>query len=146
MADVPESPILKYAFDHWQRKAAEVDGVPRRRDINVLDLKPCMGHMLLLEIAEPIGDSRYLVFGTMLVDYFNEELTGQRLGDTGGAKNHILIEEYREVVRSRGAKLYLNAPVIGKSVFRYEKIALPLRDDDDGIGHILAVIDQSRSG
>ena len=78
----------------------------------------------------------------MLVEYFNEELTKQRLGDTGGAKNRVLIEEYAEVVRTGAAMMFSNEPVIGGSVFRYEKMALPLLNDDGGIGYILAVIDR----
>ena len=142
----PDSPILRHALQYWLARAAAAGGVPYRRDIDVIDLKPCMGHMLLLAVAEPIEASRYRVFGTMLVEYFKEELTGEQLGDIGGAKNRTLIEEYREVVRSGEAMMFVNDPVIGKSVFRYEKVALPLKGDDGGIGYILAVIDQLASG
>jgi hypothetical protein len=142
MEIVPTSPILRFALDHWRAVAESVGGLPRRDDIDIFDLKPCLGHMLLLDIAEPIEDSRYRVFGTMLVEYFNEELTGERLGDTGGAKNGVLIAEYRQVLRRAEPLMFSNDPVIGGSVFLYEKVALPLRGEDGGVGHILAVIDQ----
>jgi hypothetical protein len=138
----PTSPVLRHAIAYWQGKAAEVGGVPRRRDIDVLELRPSMGHMLLLGVEDPIEDSRYLVFGTVLIEYFNEELTGVRLGDTGGAKNRILIEEYRRVVQTGEAMMFSNEPIIGNSVFRYEKVAMPLKNDAGKIGFILAVIDQ----
>lgn len=142
MIQEPTSPILRYAVEYWYGKVAQTGGVPHRRDVDILDLKPCMGHMLLLEVAAPLEDSRYLVFGTMLVEYFNEELTGERLGDSGGAKNRTLIEEYRKVVRTRTSMMFSNDPIVGGSVFRYEKVAFPLCDDAGAIGYILAVIDQ----
>lgn len=138
----PSSPILRFALEHWQGAAARAGGIPRRADIDIVALKPCMGHMLLLDIAEPIEDSRYRVFGTVLVEYFNEELTGERLGDTGGAKNRVLIDEYSAVVNRAEPMMFSNDPVIGGSVFLYEKVALPLRSDTAAVGHILAVIDQ----
>jgi hypothetical protein len=138
----PKSPILRIACEYWQAKAMHAGGLPHRHDIDIQELKPCMGRMLLLGVAEPIEDSRYIVFGTILVDYFNEELTGERLGDSGGAKNRTLVEEYRNVVQTGAAMMFSNEPLVGGSVFRYEKMALPMRDDAGGIGYILAVIDQ----
>ncbi len=138
----PISAPLRHALDYWQDRRDAAGGLPHRRDIDIAALKPCLGRMLLLEIADPIEDSLYLVFGTVLVEYFNEELTKQRLGDTGGAKNRVLIEEYAEVVRTGAAMMFSNEPVIGGSAFCYEKMALPLLNDNGGIGYILAVIDQ----
>lgn len=138
----PTSPFLQHAFDYWQRKYAASEGLPYRRDIDIVDLKPCLSRTLLLELAVPIENSRYRVFGTQLVDYFNEELTNQLLCNVGSVKNRILIDEYAAVVGSGEARLFSNDPVIGDSVFRYEKIALPLLRDDGEIGYILAVIDQ----
>jgi hypothetical protein len=142
MLSRPASPIVRYAIDFWQAKVAETGDVPYRRHIDILDLKPCMGRMLLLDIANPLEDSRYVVFGTMLVEYFNEELTGERLGNSGGAKNRTLIEEYRKVIQSGEAMMFTNDPIVGGSVLNYEKVALPLRNDSGELGFILAVIDQ----
>jgi hypothetical protein len=142
MTPNPSRPALRHALDYWQRKRAELGRLPRWREIDVAGLKPSMGRMLLLELAQPIEDSRYRVFGTVLVEYFKEELTERRLGDTGGAKNRTLIAEYAEVVRTGAPMMFSNEPIIGSSVFRYEKVALPLLNDADEIGYILAVIDQ----
>jgi hypothetical protein len=142
MAIVPHSAVLRHAYDYWLKQYDVVGGVPRRTDIDIAALKPCLGRMLLLGVADPLEESRYLVFGTTLVTYFREELTGLRLGDTGGAKNRVLIEEYRELVRRAEPMMFSNDPVIGGSVFSYEKVALPLRGPDGGVAYILAVIDQ----
>lgn len=134
---------LRHLHDYWQARRVAGGGLPRRRDIEVQDLKPCLGHLLLLDIATPIERSRYRLFGTALVQFFGEDLTGKEIIDVNAVSVEKLIDEYRSVADSGEPRRYVNRPMLGTSVFEYEKVILPLGDGGRAVVKIIAGIDRA---
>ncbi|HZD26471.1 MAG TPA: PAS domain-containing protein [Alphaproteobacteria bacterium] len=133
-------PSLARLYRYWSGKRPPGGGLPRRADIDPLEMRAFMGHLLLLDLAEPLEDSRYRLFGTMLAGYFGTDLTGMRLKEIPAAHPDTILEEYRQALELGDATLTRNRAKLGSSVRLYEKLMLPLAGPDGRIAGFLAAI------
>lgn len=72
----------KLLYSYWHRKLAG-RRMPARSDIDPLDLKTVLPHLILLDVQPQPLDFRYRVAGTRTYDIFGFDLTGRSVRDIG---------------------------------------------------------------
>lgn len=75
------SPFLGGFARYWEARRRGRD-IPDRADLDVLDLKPWLGWINVLDVIDQGEDFRYRVFGTRHVARLGADLTGKRASET----------------------------------------------------------------
>jgi hypothetical protein len=129
-----EQPALRDFLRYWNEKRG-TRRWPSRSDIDPLDFKPLLGHIVLLDVvyddaagAEP--RFRYRLFGTTFVDWFGFDLTGRMIDDWPEPEYRAVMNaSYREVVTTGRPFRRLRRFVKDDRSLRYEALMLPLGID-----------------
>jgi hypothetical protein len=133
---------LQDALHYWRRKS---DGkpMPRRADIDPLDIPKLLPHVMVVE-ALPSGRYRYRLIGTENTDAQGVHATGRFLDEVlpGSEYKAHVIRLYDECVQSRRA-LYSECLFISpqdRTPERHIKVVfLPLSEDGLTVNQILVV-------
>lgn len=134
-----QHPKLIALHDHWQARMRE-NSFPYRSDFNPFELRPFLGHLLILEIVDEFDESRYRLFGSILADYLQVDLTGKRLKDISLKQSRSIFLEYRNLLIENSPLAVFNQALVEGNLTRYEKLMLPLSSDEKPIAMILAAI------
>ena len=134
--------LLQDALDYWRLKLAG-NPMPRRSDIDPLDIPKLLPHVMLVE-ALPSGRYRYRLIGTENTDAQGVHATGHYLDEILPGpeyKTHVL-RLYDECVQSR-RPLYSECLFISPQDRRPERqikvIFLPLSEDGLRVHQILVI-------
>jgi len=138
-----ESSKLRQLYDFWDgQRAGRL--APQRADIDPLVLpRDLIGQVFLYEVerAEPDGPPQdYLMrlFGTYLVEMFGRDLTGLRFDQIfQGPDAPAIRAEYDHAASSAEPVCSsLHGGWAGRSYRRYERLLLPLSEDDRRIDRL----------
>ena len=139
-------PRLSALYDYWQAKRAG-RAMPARADIDPLEMKSWLGHLLLIEITGP-GRFLYRLYGTAFVDSFGVDMTGKAVDELAPELQERVRGDYEAVWRSGQprARLYtasFEAQPLGASrpaqaeVATWERLVLPLSDGKGAVVMLL---------
>ena len=134
-----------YAF--WQaRKGARP--YPDRADLDPVDMRAWLGHLMLVEHAE--ARWTYRLYGTYFVETFRREMTGKSIDELPDEQAKLLQEEYDRVrdgavpVFRTYSALFEFGTLDGRKSWQldqtWERISLPLSDrakGDDAVRLVL---------
>lgn len=129
-----DEPKLAFVLAHWQALAATRGGIPDRSDLDVLDLVPAIGNLLMLEPERDGFDAVYRVYGTAIADRAARDWTGFRVSEmnrTTRTPAALLYRAcYRAVFRRPGPLFteHLSPSYLG--VHAWRRLILPLADGD----------------
>ncbi|MCC7046353.1 MAG: PAS domain-containing protein [Alphaproteobacteria bacterium] len=131
IASLPATdPELNIVYEYWN--SCRRDGLlPRRKDIDVLQLKPVLGHMHIVDVtAQDPSDYRYRLYGSKVRLNRFSNYTNTRLGDLPSLPyRNALIDDYSAVAWS-GTPLYQNVVARLQSIrYSYSRLLLPLAED-----------------
>jgi hypothetical protein len=126
-------PHLQWLLAYWAGKRAE-RRFPARSDIDPLELKSLLGHILLVDVVpQPDGAAprfRYRLFGTEFVFYHGADLTGHWLDEIA---NHDFRDEllalYRAVVDEGEMRTLSYDYMVESQRHRFQAVLLPLSSD-----------------
>jgi hypothetical protein len=127
---------LRRLFEHWdaRRRGARL---PNRAAIDVVELKPWLGNLLLIEVIDGGRDFRYRVYGSTLAQYYGRDLTGKTIAEARAETREIVRSEYLSVVREgRPLLVKRDRPVLHRQA-RVAKLILPLTCDGSSVGMLL---------
>jgi len=79
--DELEDEKLSFLLRHWQNLAEAAAGVPPRAALDVLDLIPAVGNLMLLDVERDGFDATYRVYGTKIADRAAHDWTGFRVSE-----------------------------------------------------------------
>lgn len=134
-------PKLRQLEVFWQAKT-EGRPMPARPDIDVIELRPWLGNLILLETIDAGADFRYRVYGTNLVTYFGRDLTGDLVSGLQHKYQAVVYGEYAAVVETRRPLAIQHLRYIGalglSTRMTVEKLILPLSTDGDVVDMLLA--------
>ncbi len=132
--DQLEEEKLGFLLEHWQNLARAAGGIPDRRDIDVLDLIPAIGNLMVLEAERDGFDAIYRVYGTGVADRAGRDWTGHRVSEMNRITRTPAALLYRACYRAvfrRQAPLYTehaSPQWVGANSWR--RLILPLSDGD----------------
>lgn len=139
-------PRLAELYAYWDgKRAGRV--MPTRADIDPLEMRPWLGHLLLIEIG---ADRRfvYRLYGTAFVESFGIDMTGKSVDDLPAEQQERLRADYEAVCASRQPRVRLytglfESDAIGSAVrqeaqvITWERLVLPLCDGTDSVAMLL---------
>ena len=125
-----QDPELNTAYEYWT--SCRKDGLlPSRREIDVLQLKPVLGHTHLVDVtADDPADYRYRLWGSKVPLHRFRNYTNWRIGDYRSVPYRKgLMEDYSAVTWT-GSPLYHQIVARLDSIrYSYARILLPLAED-----------------
>ncbi|MBI3710102.1 MAG: PAS domain-containing protein [Proteobacteria bacterium] len=125
----------------WETKCAG-RRMPARADFAFGELRPWVGHLMILDTIADGSDFRYALFGTAIAHIFGFDLTGRTVSTCEAEIGPLALEEYRRVCETGQPSLIsrLGHLVPGKDHFAITKLALPLSGDGVVVDKILVAL------
>ena len=142
LLDGTESPPIRQAYQYWEAKRCG-RFAPSRVDIDPLEMKGFLAHVVLIEVEQNPQRYRIRLMGTAFAEQYGEEVTEKYLDelDFGDAMPGVLAI-YDRVV-AVGEPGYTKATSYKKAdgrVIRFERIALPLSEDGATVNMIMSCV------
>lgn len=136
-----EEPKLAFLLIHWQELAAKRGGPPDRHDIDVLDLVPAIGNLMVLEVERAGFDAVYRVYGTGVAERAGRDWTGYRVSEmnriTRTPAALLYRTCYRAVYRRPEPLFSAHASAHWVSSNAWRRLILPLADGGTGCARFL---------
>lgn len=139
-------PRLRGLVDYWAAKSAG-RCCPARSDLDPLDLKPLLGHLLMVDVVRPEKEKdngsdayrlRYRLFGTEFVFYHGRDLTGSWLDEIA---NTVFREEllgfYHAVIVGKTMQALSYDYIMERGRQRFQAVLLPLSGDGSVVNIVL---------
>ncbi len=138
LLDKIETPCLRRLYAYWDERRQGRE-FPARRDLDPLDFRYALGHVLLLDVlAEPLR-FRFRLHGSVLAERAGYDMTGKMIDELPNAANRrVLIERCHALVTVRQPLAVINERVLGRRRFGYEAVWLPLAKDGRTIDMLMA--------
>ena len=138
LLDNIETPCLRQLYAYWDARRAGRE-FPARRDIDPLDFRSALGHVMLLDVIyEPLR-FRFRLHGSELALRAGYDMTGKMVDELPNAANRAtLIGRCRVLIEARQPLVVLNERLLGKRIFGYEAVWLPLSSDGRTITMLMA--------
>lgn len=140
LLDTIETPCLRQLYLYWdsRRQGREF---PARRDLDPLDFRFALGHITLLDVLQDPLRFRFRLHGSELTLRAGYDLTGKMVDDLPNPANRaILLERCRSLVETGRAMRVINERRLGKRLFGYEAVWLPLAGDGHTIDMLMGGI------
>jgi hypothetical protein len=127
-ADGIADPRLRGLFDYWTTRRAP-PALPARADFDVLDLKPWLGNLMLVDVIEGGREFRYRLYGSTLAHYYGKDMTGRTTDEVRAEAREWVREEYRAVVAERRPMIVRRDREVRHRIASVSKLVLPLAGD-----------------
>ncbi len=148
IVDMPDAKLQAVAR-HWATLYYATGGIPRLRDIDALQLRLALADIWILDLHDD-GMPRIRLAGETLADWFGRCLKGVPLDVIYNAETLPVVQGMVQQVSGTPAILLQHArslPTNRSFTVPFHRLALPLRNDNDAIGHVLGVsVFSSRDG
>jgi hypothetical protein len=131
-------PEQRQLYDYWQEIAGK-DQLPARADINPVRIARLLPGVSLVDVCEPMEQSRIRLAGTRLREVYDREVTGLAVCELGwGEKREYWLEAYaRTIFQAEPSQGILQGPMLGKEHVVQYWLRLPLRTTGDTVSMIL---------
>jgi hypothetical protein len=131
-------PEQRQLYDYWL-EIARGGRVPKRADVNPSRIARLLPGISLVDVAQPLEDSRIRLAGTRLREAYDREVTGLKVSDLNwGDKRAYWLEALsRTVHETEPSQGVLRGPMQGKEHVVQYWLKLPLRTVDDTVSMIL---------
>jgi hypothetical protein len=129
-------PKLRALHKFWERKRGERP-LPARKDLDVIDLWPWLGNLMLIEVQDRGVDYLYRVYGTILADYFSRDLTGRRTSSLTADVQAVVRQEYDQAINEARPIVVTRARSVQQKRIRASKLILPLGPSGGPVDHLL---------
>jgi hypothetical protein len=130
------NPRLAFLFRYWQMRRLGRT-MPRRSDIDVLDLGTCLGHLILIDVGEELRSLTYRLFGTRISSHMGFDPTGFDLLQGGLPEDDHIVLPYRTAAKLRTPVYCINTMISPAWTLRWERLILPLSRDDVSVTQLL---------
>ncbi|HYD65121.1 PAS domain-containing protein [Azospirillum sp.] len=110
----------------WEERRAGRP-LPERRDFQVEDFRPWLGHVCITRLEPETGRCRMTLCGTAAAEYFGVDLTGKLIDDVFPQQRFgWLFEMYRECERTRRPVSRTTPPFTYEGTYRtLKRVLLP---------------------
>ncbi|HVJ35323.1 MAG TPA: PAS domain-containing protein [Terriglobia bacterium] len=132
---------LRRLYRYWQEKRGS-RGMPRRSDIDPLDLSFCLGYLCLVEIEDDHSlRFRFRVDGSHCVEISGIEMTGRYVDEIPQSEYRTITENaYRQIFLTKAPHFYLDDEIWDNRRYRIEGLLLPLSDDGKTVNMLIDVM------
>ena len=136
-ADLP-TPELRFLDAYWRGLAAPPEQ-PLARRVEPFDLKPALGHIMLLDLVEAGWDFRYRLYGSKIAAHAGFDMTGllvsQLKSSPVAARFYLAV--YRAVLHAGAPILTRHRAPADQVSATWNRLILPLWGEDGAIVRLL---------
>lgn len=136
---VTDHDVLRFLIGYWDDLRGEAT-LPLASAVTPFDLKPALGHIVLIDVLDDGWNGRFRVYGTKVAETYGRDMTGRLLSDIDGG-NYVSIF-FRSLYRAaclRQASYYSHHfPPAHVAVESWQRLALPLAGPDGKVCRFLA--------
>ena len=135
--DIKE-PLLRQLFAYWNDKRG-TRRLPSRKDISPAEIPKLLPHLMMVDVAETLGDFRYRLFGTSVCQGFGWDRTGVRFAELPNIENYEEVYEGYWQTYDQAIPVYFPGRIVSKEMhfISYSRLTLPLSSDDKVVDQIL---------
>jgi hypothetical protein len=138
-------PLFPSLLAYWKEKRGSRP-MPRRADIDPIELREHLGSLLLTELAEPLADSRYRLVGTNIVEASGRDSTNRTIGEIYSEPTRSgLIRIYSILIARAAPHLGWGRWQVGMDFLAVGTLFLPLSDDGRTVNMVLAKMKFARA-
>lgn len=135
-----DEPLLHAVREYWRGKRRD-RRMPARADLDVLELRPFMGSMFLIDVLAGGAEFRFRLIGTLLVERFGRDSTGKTFAEAYRDANPATADWLRAIYRRVAAEavpVWSRAPLdqVGRDFVVSAAIHLPLSADGERVDMI----------
>lgn len=130
------APTLAAIYRLWRAKAGDRPA-PSRADFDIVDLRPWLGFLVLIDVIDGGVDFFYRVYGTGITAFYGNDLTAKRLSDVEPAIQALVFAEYRRAVQTMRPLYVVRRPRIRREEAWVARVILPLSRDGTTVDQIL---------
>ena len=136
------STINRQALEYWI-KIRGTRAMPSRADLDPLDIRQILPHVVLLDVVSDPLDFRYRLIGTKVVSQLNNDHTGKWMSEIPHQKPPSTIWSSCETVVNQRLPMTTQIPYEGrnKDFAVSEDIVMPLSADGMNVTMLFVVID-----
>lgn len=139
---VTDSAPMRFIIEYWDRLRDQANdrNVPPADAVSPFDLKPALGHVVLIDVLEDGWDGRFRVYGTKVAETYGRDMTGKRISEIDGG-NYVSVffrALYRAAWLRQKPFFTHHFPPPHVAVESWQRIALPLAGADGRIARFLA--------
>ena len=133
--------VLSTALEYWGSKRSGRD-MPRRRDIEPMELRPVLPHLQITEVIDGGSRFRYRLVGTAIVEAFGAEFTGKCVDElVSGERDSFVHACYRAVCTARRPAFARSKYMTTKNVdLTANRVLMPLSEDGERVHQILGAL------
>lgn len=131
-------PEQRQLYDYWSEIAGE-GSLPARSDINPARIARLLPGISLIDVCEPMEQSRIRLAGTRLREVYDREVTGLSVCDLGwnGRREYWMEAFARTISQAEPSQGILQGPMLGKEHMVQYWLKLPLRTAGTVVSMIL---------
>jgi hypothetical protein len=135
-----QDPRLLQLYEYWlARKGTR--RFPSRRDIDPLDIRFILGHVMLVDVVDKALRFRVRLHGTEMVERAGYELTGKFLDDLPITEyRRYVIERCKGLVASGEPTLIRHDRILDGRSRQYEALWLPFSEDGQNVTTLLCAL------
>ncbi len=135
----PQRPELRQLLEYWQAKRKALGRLPARSDIDPLEMRFALGHLILADVehGDPIR-FRHRLVGTHIVEHAGYDATGLYIDEVpDNDLSTQVLPSYRRVVATREPVSEHIRGQIGGRATNLEMLRLPLSTDGQRVDMVL---------
>ena len=138
LLDRIETPCLRRLYTYWEERRQGRD-FPGRRDLDPLDFRYALGHIVLLDVLGEPRRFRFRLHGSELTARAGYDMTGRLIDELPNPTNRtLLIERCTMLMELRQPLAVIDERLLGQRRFGYEALWLPLAKDGEHIDMLMA--------
>jgi hypothetical protein len=133
-------PRLRRLYDYW---CARRQGrrFPARRDLDPLDFRYVLGHVMLIDVLREPLRFRFRLHGSEIVGRVHYDLTGKLLDELPDSEYRAYcLERCRGLVETAEPLRTVQNRELDGRIHRYEALWLPLSDDDARVTMLMCAL------
>lgn len=137
-ADTNQS-AMRFLIEYWHQLRGDAE-IPLASDVSPFELKPALGHIVLIDVLDEGWNGRFRLYGTKVAETYGRDMTGRLISEIDGG-NYVSVF-FRSLYRTawlRKASYYTHHfPPPHVAVESWQRLALPLAGPDGQVCRFLA--------
>jgi hypothetical protein len=130
---------MRFLIEYWNRLRGDAP-LPPAGELSPFDLKPALGHIVLIDVLDDGWNGRFRLYGTKVAETYGRDMTGRLISEIDGG-NYVSVF-FRSLYRAawlRKAPYYSHHyPPAHVAVESWQRLALPLAGPDGQVCRFLA--------
>lgn len=134
-----DHPAMRFLIEYWHQLRGDAE-LPNAGDVSPFELKPALGHLILIDVLDDGWNGRFRLYGTRVAENYGRDMTGQFLSDIDGG-NYVSVffrALYRTAYLRRAPHYSVHFPPPHVAVESWQRLALPLAGPDGRVSRFLA--------